>query len=387
MEKIYLDYNSTTPTDPSVVKSMLPFFTDQFGNAASTTHDFGIQAKKAINKSRRSIAGLINSKPSEIIFTSGATEAINIAITGLVLGRTKSKNKIITTTIEHKAILDTCKFAEQFGVKTEFLEPNQSGIIKHRDLNELIDNHTLLVSVQHVNNEIGTIQPIHEIGKICIKNNIPLLVDAAQSIGKVPIDIKEMGVSLLAGSSHKIYGPKGVGFLYLDSKVKKQLKTIIHGGGHEQGLRSGTLNVPGIIGFGKAIELSQQNMKNEEKRLQHLAKLSIKILEDERIEFFVNGSEDYRVAGNLNLCFPRVDADWIILHTPEIAISTGSACTSETIEPSHVLRSLGLADENSNSSVRLSFGRFTTEEEIKKASLLLANSVKTFLSRKEKFFG
>ncbi len=366
---------------------MLPFFTDQFGNAASTTHDFGIQAKKAINKSRRSIAGLINSKPSEIIFTSGATEAINIAITGLVLGRTKSKNKIITTTIEHKAILDTCKFAEQFGVKTEFLEPNQSGIIKHRDLNELIDNHTLLVSVQHVNNEIGTIQPIHEIGKICIKNNIPLLVDAAQSIGKVPIDIKEMGVSLLAGSSHKIYGPKGVGFLYLDSKVKKQLKTIIHGGGHEQGLRSGTLNVPGIIGFGKAIELSQQNMKNEEKRLQHLAKLSIKILEDERIEFFVNGSEDYRVAGNLNLCFPRVDADWIILHTPEIAISTGSACTSETIEPSHVLRSLGLADENSNSSVRLSFGRFTTEEEIKKASLLLANSVKTFLSRKEKFFG
>jgi len=387
VEKIYLDYNSTTPTDPSVVKSMLPFFTDQFGNAASTTHDFGIQAKKAINKSRRSIAGLINSKPSEIIFTSGATEAINIAITGLVLGRTKSKNKIITTTIEHKAILDTCKFAEQFGVKTEFLEPNQSGIIKHRDLNELIDNHTLLVSVQHVNNEIGTIQPIHEIGKICIKNNIPLLVDAAQSIGKVPIDIKEMGVSLLAGSSHKIYGPKGVGFLYLDSKVKKQLKTIIHGGGHEQGLRSGTLNVPGIIGFGKAIELSQQNMKNEEKRLQHLAKLSIKILEDERIEFFVNGSEDYRVAGNLNLCFPRVDADWIILHTPEIAISTGSACTSETIEPSHVLRSLGLADENSNSSVRLSFGRFTTEEEIKKASLLLANSVKTFLSRKEKFFG
>jgi len=383
MELIYLDYNATTPTDPSVVESMLPYITNQFGNAASTTHDFGKQAKKAVSKSRRTIAGLINAKPSEIIFTSGATEAINIAITGLVLGRQKSKNKIITTTVEHKAVLDTCKFAENFGVITEYLEPDQSGIVKQLNLEKLIDNNTLLVAVQQVNNEIGTIQPIREIGRICLEKNIPLFVDAAQSIGKVSINVKEMGVSLLAGSSHKIYGPKGVGFLYLDSIVKKQLKPIIHGGGHEKGLRPGTLNVPSIVGFGKAIDLVIENMDKEVKIIDNLNKSFLSSLDDWKIDYKINGSMSNRVAGNLNICFNGVDADWLILHTPDVAISTGSACTSETIEPSHVLKAIGLPNEDSNSSIRISFGRFTTQKQINKAATLIAKSVKTFLDKKK----
>jgi len=384
---IYLDYNSTTPVDPHVLKEMQPYFGDKFGNAASKSHLLGQESKKVVYQARKIIAEGINAKTNEIVFTSGATESINLGIVGTVLGSVQDRKKIITTSIEHKAVLDTCTYVKQFGVETLYLDVDANGFIDLKQLEKEIDDEVILVVLQHVNNEIGTIEPISEAGSICSKANIPFMVDAAQSLGKLPIDVKKSNITYLAGSSHKIYGPKGVGIFYKDSMSNSRLQPMIHGGGHEGGLRSGTLNVPGIVGFGKALELAQKNMQNEEKRLRHLANQCVQVLKEEEIDFFVNGSEDCRVAGNLNLCFIGVDADWIILHTPEIAISTGSACTSETIEPSHVLRSLGLADENSNSSVRLSFGRFTTEEEIKKASLLLANSVKTFLSRKEKIFG
>lgn len=384
---IYLDYNSTTPTDPKVQKAMLPYLNDLYGNAASTTHKLGKQSKKAVEDARKVIANCINAKSHEIVFTSGATESLNLGILGTAIASTKSVKKIITTPIEHKAVLDTCKFVKRFDIETVFIDVNSNGLIDINQLNEEMDDDVILVVVQHVNNEVGSIEPIPDIGAICVDNKVPLLVDAAQSLGKLEIDVQKWGVTYLAGSSHKIYGPKGVGIFYRNSFSKYELQPIIHGGGHEQGLRSGTLNVSGIVGFGQAIVLAQDKMDDETNRLRMLADVFIEKLNREGVEYFVNGSQENRVPGNLNICFTGVDADWIILHTPEIAISTGSACTSETIQPSHVLRAMGLDDEYSNSSVRISFGRFTTEEEIKKASLLLANSVKKFLSRKKKVFG
>ena len=383
---IYLDYNATTPLDPHVLNEMKPYFNEKFGNAASKSHHFGIESKKAVLQARKIISKNINAKTNELVFTSGATESINLGIIGSVLGSTKDHKKIITSSIEHKAVLDTCNFVKQFGVEIVYLSVDSMGFINPADFEKVIDGDVILVVLQHVNNEIGTIQQINELGAISAKFKIPFMVDAAQSLGKLTIDVKKSNITYLAASSHKIYGPKGVGVFYKDSTSDAKLQPIMHGGGHEGGIRSGTLNVPGIVGFGKAIDIAGESMLNEEKRLTNLSKQCIKVLKEEGIDFTINGSEDSRIAGNLNLCFDGVDADWIILHTPEIAISTGSACTSETIEPSHVLRSLGLKDENLNSSVRLSFGRFTTKEEIKKASYLLANSVKEFLKKREKIF-
>ena len=383
---IYLDYNATTPLDPQVLNEMKPYFNEKFGNAASKSHHLGKESKKAVLQARKIISNNINAKTNELIFTSGATESINLGIFGTVLGSIKDRKKIITSSIEHKAVLDTCNFVKQFGVEIIYLTVDSKGFINPSDFEKVIDGDVILVVLQHVNNEIGTIQPINELGAICAKFKIPFMVDAAQSLGKLTIDVKKSNITYLAASSHKIYGPKGVGVFYKDSMSDAILQPIIHGGGHEGGIRSGTLNVPGIVGFGKAIDIAEGFMPNEEKRLSNLSKQCIKVLRQEGINFTINGSEKSRIAGNLNLCFDGVDADWIILHTPEIAISTGSACTSETIEPSHVLRSLGLKDENLNSSVRISFGRYTTEKEINKASYLLAKSVKEFLEKKEKIF-
>ena len=383
---IYLDYNSTTPVDPIVQKSMDPFLNEIYGNAASTTHEFGRQSKSAVDGARMAIASCINAKSHEVVFTSGATESLNLGIMGTAIASTKKTKKIITTPIEHKAVLDSCKFVKQFGVDTVYIDVDSNGFINVNQLSDKLDEDVILVVIQHVNNEVGSIEPIPEIGSLCADAKVPLMVDAAQSLGKLTIDVKKWGVTYLAGSSHKIYGPKGVGIFYRNSANKFELSPIIHGGGHEQGLRSGTLNVPGIVGFGRAIEIAQEQMNDETNRLHSLATSFVEKLNNENIDFLVNGSEDNRVPGNLNICFNGVDADWIILHTPEIAISTGSACTTETIEPSHVLRAMGLADEVSNSSVRISFGRFTTEKEMNEAALLLAKSVKTYLARKQEIF-
>ena len=384
---IYLDYNSTTPVDPIVQKSMDPFLNEMYGNAASTTHELGRQSKSAVDGARMAIASCINAKSHEVVFTSGATESLNLGIMGTAIASTKKTKKIITTPIEHKAVLDSCKFVKKFGVDTVFIDVDSNGFINVNQLSDKLDEDVILVVIQHVNNEVGSIEPIPEIGSLCADAKVPLMVDAAQSLGKLTIDVKKWGVTYLAGSSHKIYGPKGVGIFYRNSANKFELSPIIHGGGHEQGLRSGTLNVPGIVGFGRAIEIAQEQMNDETNRLHSLATSFVEKLTNESIDFLVNGSEDNRVPGNLNICFNGVDADWIILHTPEIAISTGSACTTETIEPSHVLRAMGLADEVSNSSVRISFGRFTTEKEMDKAARLLANSVRTYLARKESILG
>ena len=384
---IYLDYNSTTPIDPKVQQSMEPYFNEMYGNAASTTHELGKLSKNAVDSARKIIANSINAKSHELVFTSGATESINLGIIGSSIASTKNNKKIVTTHIEHKAVLDSCKFVKEFGVETTLIDADVNGLINLDQLNDVLDESVILVIVQHVNNEVGSIQPIPEIGSICQNMGIPLMVDAAQSLGKLKIDVKKWGVTYLAGSSHKIYGPKGVGIFYRDSANQYELLPIMYGGGHENGLRSGTLNVPGIVGFGKAIDLAQEQMLKETDRLKTLANLFIDTLKKEKVHFMINGSEKMRVPGNLNICFEGVDADWIILHTPDIAISTGSACTSETIEPSHVLRAMGLNDEITNSSVRISFGRFITENDMKKAAHLLANSVNTFLTRKQEIFG
>lgn len=386
LSPIYLDYNSTTPVDPEVKKAILPFLDDFYGNAASTSHNLGKLANKAVEDARKLISRSINAMPHEVVFTSGATESLNLGIMGTAIASTKKTKKIITTLIEHKAVLDSCKFVKKFGVDTVYIDVDSNGFINVNQLSDKLDEDVILVVIQHVNNEVGSIEPIPEIGSLCAGAKVPLMVDAAQSLGKLTIDVKKWGVTYLAGSSHKIYGPKGVGIFYRNSVNKFELSPIIHGGGHEQGLRSGTLNVPGIVGFGRAIEIAQEQMHDETNRLRLLSTSFIEKLSNEGIDFLVNGSEDNRVPGNLNICFNGVDADWIILHTPEIAISTGSACTTETIEPSHVLRAMGIADEVSNSSVRISFGRFTTEKEMNEAALLLAKSVKTYLARKQEIF-
>jgi len=380
---IYLDYNATTPLDPEVLEAMLPYMKKKYGNASSTTHLFGKIASRAVDRARKLFVKAINATYSkEIVFTSGATESINTAIIGTVLANNTKKYKILTTAIEHKAVLDTCKYVERFGVKTEYITVDHNGIVDVNSLKRKLDNEVVLVVIQHVNNEIGTIQPIAEIGNICDNWETPLLVDAAQSLGKIPIDVCNWKITFLAGSSHKVYGPKGIGLLYKNSYSRFDFVPLIHGGGHQYGLRSGTLNVPGIVGFGKAIEIAIREMKDESYELIKIGNMFLKSLENEEIDYFINGSSKQRIHGNFNFCFPGVDADWIILNTPEIAISTGSACTSESLTPSHVLRFLGLNDEEINQSLRISFGRFTTKEEIIKSAHFISNSVKSFLDRK-----
>ncbi len=380
---IYLDYNATTPLDPKVLEAMLPYMEKKYGNASSTTHVFGKMASRAVERARKIFIKAINATHSkEIVFTSGATESINTVIIGTVLANHTKKYKILTTAIEHKAVLDTCKFVERFGIKTEYIAVDHEGIVDLNSLKRKLDDEVVLVAIQHVNNEIGTIQPIAEIGDICDNSKIPLLVDAAQSLGKIPIDVRDWKITYLAGSSHKIYGPKGIGLLYKNSFSCFDFVPLIHGGGHQYGLRSGTLNVPGIVGFSKAIEIAIRKMKVESYELTKLGNIFLKSLESEEIDYFINGSSIQRIAGNLNFCFPGVDADWIILNNPEIAISTGSACTSESLTPSHVLRVIGLNDDEINQSLRISFGRFTIKEELIKSAHLISNSIKSFLSRK-----
>jgi cysteine desulfurase len=362
---IYLDNNATTPCDERVVQAMLPYFTNFFGNAASRTHSFGWQAEEAVEIAREQIAKLIGAEKNEIVFTSGATEADNLAIKGVFEMYSAKGNHIITVSTEHKAVLDTCGHVEKIGGAITYLKVKEDGRIDLNELESAITAKTILIAVMYANNEIGVIQPINEISKIARKHNVIFFTDAAQAIGKIAVDVNKDGIDLMSLSAHKIYGPKGVGALYVRRKNPRvKLIAQMDGGEHERGMRSGTLNVPGIVGLGKACELCMQEMESESKRLIFLRdKLEKGLLKIEGS--FVNGSREYRLPHVTNMSFKYADANSMMTDlNKDIAVSSGSACSSASIEPSYVLKALGLSDELAHASLRFALGRFTTEEEI-----------------------
>ena len=364
MNKIYLDNQATTPLDPSVLDAMMPYLTSKFGNAASRSHAFGWEAKEAVDIAREQVATLIGATPQEIIFTSGATESINLALKGSAQIES-TKRHIITFKTEHKAVLDICEFLENSGFEITYLPVNSDGLIDLKKLKLAIRKDTFLISVLHANNEIGVIQPITEIGEICNTHNLIFHVDAVQSIGKIPIDVEKMNIHLLSISAHKIYGPKGCGALYIRRKNPRiELTPIIHGGGHEKGFRSGTLAVHNIVGLGKACEISQQQMAEESTRIKLLRDKLLDGLKYKIPNLIINGTMDYRLPGNLNVCFPSTKSDSIMMSMRDIALSSGSACTSASIQPSHVLKALGLTKEESHASIRFGISRFNTGAEI-----------------------
>ena len=361
---IYLDNNSTTPMDPRVLESMLPFFNEKFGNAASRNHSFGWNAEKAVDDAREQVAHLIGSTSKEIIFTSGATEANNLAIKGVYEMYGSQGNHIITVTTEHKAVLDACKKAEKMGAQVTYLSPNEDGLINLNELEAAITDQTILITIMYGNNEIGVVQDIKAISAIAKKNGILFHTDATQAVGKIPVDVLADGIDLMSFTAHKMYGPKGVGALYVRRKNPRvKVTSQMDGGGHERGMRSGTLNVPGIVGFGKACELCEQDMDQEAVRLSAMRdKLEKELLTIE--EAYVNGNPAHRLPHVANISFKFVEGEGLMMGTKDIAVSSGSACTSASLEPSYVLKSLGLDDELAHSSLRFGLGRFTTEEEI-----------------------
>lgn len=364
-QPIYLDYHATTPMDKRVLEAMLPYFTETFGNAASRNHVFGWQAEEIVTKSRDQIASIIGATGKEIVFTSGATESDNLALQGVAEFYKSKGNHIITVPTEHKAVLDTCHYLEQKGYEVTYLDVNKYGLIDLQQLEEVITDKTILVSIMAANNEIGTIQPLKEIGAITRNKGVLFHCDATQGIGKIPIHVDEMNIDLLSMTAHKIYGPKGIGALYARRKKPRvRLSPIFHGGGHERGMRSGTLNVSGIVGFAKAIEICEAEMESEGERLIHLRERLHKSLTDKLDYVFLNGHPTKRLPGNLNLSFAYVEGESLIMGISEIAVSSGSACTSASLEPSYVLRALGVGDDLAHSSIRFGLGRFTTVEEI-----------------------
>jgi cysteine desulfurase len=362
---IYLDNSATTPCDPRVVEAMIPYFTEKFGNAASRNHPFGWAAEGAVEKARKQIADLIGADPREIIFTSGATEADNLAIKGVAQMYKRKGNHIITVETEHKAVLDTCKALEKEGYEVTYLKVNRQGLVDLADLEAAIKPSTILVSIMFANNEIGVVQPMKAISEICVKHQVLFMSDATQAVGKLPVNVKELGIHLMAFTGHKMYDPKGVGALYVSRKSPRVKVTAqMDGGGHERGMRSGTLNVTSIVGFGKAAELAQQEMEAEAERLSKLRdKLETELMKIEEVVF--NGHKDYRMPHLTNLSFKHVEGEGLMMTFNEnIALSSGSACTSASLEPSYVLKALGLGDDLAHSSLRMSLGRFTTEEDV-----------------------
>lgn len=356
---IYLDNNATTPLDERVFKVMLPYFTDSYANASSS-HLAGLTINEAVENAAWQTADLIGATPEEIIFTSGATESINLAVKGLV---NQSKKHIITVRTEHKAVLDTCQYMESIGFEVTYLPVDSEGILDLDLLNKSITDQTLMVIVMMVNNEIGVIQDIQAIAEIVHAKNAYFMCDATQTIGKIAVDVEKLGIDLLALSAHKFYGPKGIGALYLSAKAKIKLAPQIHGGGQQRKLRSGTLNVPAIIGLGKACEIAKVEMETNHKRIKTLRdRFEKSLLEIEGS--FVNGNIENRIYNTSNICFPGVNSESLILALQHISVSNGSSCSAVTSEPSHVLKALGLSDENALSSIRFSLGKFTTEEEI-----------------------
>ena len=362
---IYMDYHATTPVDPRVVEAMLPYFTEHFGNAASRNHPFGWEAEEAVDKARKQVADLIGANAKEIVFTSGATESDNLAIKGVAEMYREKGNHIITQAIEHKAVLDTCKNLEKHGFEVTYLPVQKDGRVDPEDVRNAIKPTTILICIMYANNEIGVINPIPEIGKIAKERGILLAVDGVQAVGKIPVDVQKDNIDLLAISAHKIYGPKGVGALYVRRRNPRvQLSAIIDGGGHERGMRSGTLNVTGIVGLGKACELCQQEMATEAKRLRGLRDRLKAGLELKLDEVFINGSMEHRLPNNLNMSFAYVEGESLLMGINDVAVSSGSACTSATLEPSYVLKALGVGEDLAHTSIRFGLGRFTTQEEV-----------------------
>ena len=362
---IFMDNHSTTPADPAVVEAMLPYFTEKFGNAASRNHSFGFEAEKAVDDAREKIARLIHADPKEVIFTSGATESDNLALKGIVEMYREKGDHIITTVIEHRAVLDTAKYLEKQGIKVTYLPVAADGRVDPEAVRNAITDKTILISVMMANNEIGTLNPVAEIGRIAKERGVLFHCDATQGVGKVPVDVQAMGIDLMSFSAHKIYGPKGVGALYVRRKNPRvRLAPMIHGGGHERGMRSGTLPVPLVVGFGKACEICEQVMPEEAKRLAHLRdRLRDGIMKNLE-EVYVNGHLTDRLPNNMNISFAYVEGESVLLGLKEIALSSGSACTSASLEPSYVLRALGVGSDLAHSSIRFGLGRFNTEEEV-----------------------
>jgi len=374
---IYMDNHATTRVDPRVVEAMLPYFTEKFGNAASRNHEYGWKAEEAVETARGQVARLVHTTPREIIFTSGATESDNLALKGVAEAYGERGNHIVTQATEHKAVLDTVKRVEKAGFEVTVLAVGKDGLVDPADVRRAITPRTILVSVMHANNEIGVIQPVEEIGRIAKEKGVLFHVDAAQSVGKLSVDVERDGIDLLAISAHKLHGPKGVGALYVRRKNPRvELAPMIDGGGHERGMRSGTLNVPGIIGLGKACELCEKEMTAEGERLGALRdRLKDAILAG-LDGVFVNGSMSRRLPHNLNLSFAGVEGEALLMGINDVAVSSGSACTSATLEPSHVLRALGVPEELAHSSVRFGLGRFNTEEEVDYVAARVVETVK-----------
>jgi cysteine desulfurase len=374
---IYLDYHATTPMDPEVLKAMLPYFCDVFGNAASRNHEFGWTAEAAVEKARKQIAQLVGATDKEIIFTSGATESNNLAITGAAEMYREKGNHILTSPIEHKAVLDTCHSLEEKGFKITYLPVDSTGRVTPEAVLQAITPQTILISLMTANNEIGTINPIAAIGRICKEKGILFHTDAVQAAGKIPLNVDELGVDLLSLTAHKIYGPKGIGILYVRRKNPRvRLTPLIHGGGHERGMRSGTLNVPGIVGFGKAAELAQKLMSEETLRIGRLRDRLWSGIQEELDEVYLNGHPVERLPNNLNVSFAFVEGESLMMGMKELAVSSGSACTSSSLEPSYVLKSIGVGEDLAHTSIRFGLGRFSTEEEINYAIRKVVDTVK-----------
>lgn len=366
VKQIYLDNNATTPCDPRVVDTMVPFFYQMPGNAASRSHPFGWQAEEAVDYAREQIANLISADPKEIIFTSGATEGDNLALKGVFEMYKRKGNHIITLTTEHKAVLDSCKKIEKMGGEVTYLEVERDGRVDLKKLEAAITDKTILISIMFANNETGVIQPMKEIGELCAKHGILFMSDATQAVGKIPVNPKELGIHIMAFTAHKMYGPKGVGAVFVNRKNPRvKLTAQLDGGGHERGMRSGTLNVPGIVGFGKACEIAQNEMAQDAERLSKLRDKLEQGFMERLEECYINGNTDHRMPHVTNISFKHVEGEGLMMtFNQNIAVSSGSACTSASLEPSYVLIALGLGDDLAHSSIRFSLGRFTTEEEI-----------------------
>jgi len=383
---IYLDNQATTPLDPAVLESMLPYFNDRFGNAASIHHFFGHEAKDIVEKSRKIIAKELNASAREIVFTSGATESINLAIKGVC---EKNKNKgrhIITQVTEHNAVLDTCSALENRGWEISKFPVQQDGLLDPKLIKKEIRKDTVLVTIMHANNEIGVIQPIQEIGDICLQHGVYFMVDASQSFAKLSIDLYKLNIDLLAFTAHKIYGPKGIGALFIKKKNPPvELELQMDGGGHERGFRSGTLPVALIAGFGKAVELCSQNRDAENKRLKQYRDQLIDDIMTAHTDVILNGSRNQRLSNNLNFCFPGIEAETMIMNMKNIACSTGSACSSASLEPSHVITALGYDTELAHTAIRFSLGRFNNADEIAAAGKIIINAATAAKQKKSNY--
>ncbi|MAG97696.1 MAG: IscS subfamily cysteine desulfurase [Alphaproteobacteria bacterium] len=374
---IYLDYQATTPLDPRVLDAMMPFLGDKFGNPHSRSHSFGWEAEEAVETARAQVASLIGANPKEIVFTSGATESNNLALQGVARFYRDRRDHIVTVTTEHKCVLDTCRHLEQDdGISVTYLPVAENGLVDLDELAAAITERTVLVSVMAVNNEIGVIQPLAEIGRLCREKGAFFHTDAAQGAGKIPLDVQDMNIDLMSISGHKIYGPKGIGVLYVRRKPRVRLRPLINGGGQERGMRSGTLAPMLCVGLGEAANIAEREMAAEAERIRYLSDRFYEGIADTLPDIFLNGDREQRFPGNINLSFAYVEGESLMMGMPDLAVSSGSACTSASLEPSYVLRALGVEDELAHTSIRFGIGRFTSEAEIDYAVTTVVNRVK-----------